>query len=354
MPQLGQEHIPPNETAAIQAVTDISDRILKRQPPVKRGEHPKGHGCVRGRFQVLEDVPEALQVGLFGQLGRSWPACIRYSNFSVKHDAQGDAHGMAIKLFGVPGEKVLEHEKEAQTHDFLVVDHPVFPVRNAQDYVAFFGEIERTKSRNPVRFFITGWNPLRWRWTELWIALAIRLRTITSPLETPYWSMVPYALGDQAVKYAAIPHRHNWEGGFWRRLGFRSRDYLRDALRDHLSSRPASFDFYVQVQTDPVKMPVEDPTVRWRSPLVKVAVITIPPQTFESPAQTEFCENLSYTPWHALPAHRPLGGINRTRKQVYDTIANIRHDLNQVTYQEPTVEEFEAVFPEQGDGVGEW
>ena len=98
------------------------------------------------------------------------------------------------------------------------------------------------------------------------------------------------------------------------------------------------FDFCVQFQTDAVKMPIEDPTIRWRSPLQKVATITIPPQQFESPEQSQFCEHLSFTPWHALPEHRPLGGINRTRRSVYQTLSRIRHELNQVPRQEPTVE----------------
>lgn len=41
-------------------------------------------------------------------------------------------------------------------------------------------------------------------------------------------------------------------------------------------------------------MPVEDPRVPWdekRSPFRKVARIRIPRQTFDSPAQMEFCKN---------------------------------------------------------------
>jgi hypothetical protein len=47
-------------------------------------------------------------------------------------------------------------------------------------------------------------------------------------------------------------------------------------------------------------------------------------------------ENLSFTPWHALPDHLPLGSINRVRQRVYDTISIIRHELNGVPRQEPT------------------
>ena len=64
-------------------------------------------------------------------------------------------------------------------------------------------------------------------------------------------------------------------------------------------------------------MPVEDPTVEWTAPWQKVATIRIPPQSFDSPEQMAFGENLSFTPWHTLPEHRPLGGVNRARKRIY-------------------------------------
>ncbi len=38
-----------------------------------------------------------------------------------------------------------------------------------------------------------------------------------------------------------------------------------------------------------------------------------------------FVENLSWNPWNALPEHRPLGGINRARKLVYDDSSALRH-----------------------------
>jgi hypothetical protein len=46
-------------------------------------------------------------------------------------------------------------------------------------------------------------------------------------------------------------------------------------------------------------------------------------------------ENLSFTPWHALPEHRPLGGINRARKVIYDLISTFRHRENDQPRREP-------------------
>lgn len=347
-PELAQESIPPDEEKAINAIAQISERILDTtaKPVVKRGEHPKGHGCVRGTLVVAPELAEKpqLQIGLFKNPGQTFPVCIRFSNFSVEDDAKGDLRGMAIKVFNVPGEKILENEKNAQTQDILLVDFPIFIVRNAKDYIDLFLEIERTNSRNPIPFFITGLNPLQWRWYELRIALSYRLKTVPSLFEAQYWSMTPYRLGSAVVKLTAIPSVTNQRGRFWHRLGPRSKNYLHEGMKYYLNERAASFDLCVQLQTDADTMPIEDSTIPWNSPFYKVATLTIPPQRFDSVEQTRFCENLSFTPWHSLPEHRPLGCINRTRKIVYEQISRLRNQLNGVEHKEPTLEELNTIF----------
>ena len=69
---------------------------------------------------------------------------------------------------------------------------------------------------------------------------------------------------------------------------------------------------------------------------IEVATIRIPRQTFDGAARQAFCENLSFTPWHSLPEHRPLGGINRVRRAVYLAVSTLRHRLNQAPRAEPT------------------
>jgi hypothetical protein len=70
-----------------------------------------------------------------------------------------------------------------------------------------------------------------------------------------------------------------------------------------------------------------------------VATVTIDKQEFASAKQQEFCENLSFTPWHSLPEHAPLGEINEIRKNVYQTISKLRHELNKEKRMEPTGKE---------------
>ena len=82
-------------------------------------------------------------------------------------------------------------------------------------------------------------------------------------------------------------------------------------------------------------MPVEDPTIPWRSPFIKVAEISIPPQVFNSSQQMRFGEDLSFHSWHCLPEHRPLGSFNRARKEVYLAMSKFRHKRNGIPNNEP-------------------
>ena len=49
-----------------------------------------------------------------------------------------------------------------------------------------------------------------------------------------------------------------------------------------------------------------------------------------------YCEALSFTPWHSLPEHQPIGGVNRIRKAVYERASTLRHTENNVPRREPT------------------
>jgi hypothetical protein len=118
-----------------------------------------------------------------------------------------------------------------------------------------------------------------------------------------------------------------------------SKDFLREAMVRQLARGEAHFDFAVQLQTDATQMPIEDPGYEWSetvSPFRKVARLKILQQEFDNEAQRRFGENLSFTPWHSLPEHRPLGGVNRARKVIYRAISMFRHTQNGTVRQEPT------------------
>ncbi len=338
-PGLAEEYVPDGEDAAITSVLEAGRRFITKayeggDRPARRDAHPKAHGCVTANLAIDGSLlPKAQQVGLF-KSPASYPAWIRFSNgsFRIQHDKEGDIRGMAIKVMGVPGEKILEGERDATTQDFLLINTPVLMVRNAIDYVEFS---EKAFDGNPVTFFFS-LNPLEWQIRELIITLAVLRKKIASPLQSRYWSTTPYLLGEGvAVKYSARP----CDGESDKQPQDLTENYLSDVLAAQLGAGPACFELMVQQQTDPESMPVEDPTFEWDedvSPFIPVGTLTIDQQSFRSEAQQTFCENLSFTPWHSLPEHRPIGGINRVRLRVYEGISKHRHGLNNAPRVEPT------------------
>lgn len=326
-PNADGEEIPVNEPADIATVTglirDSVNQGFTTNGRAFRDAHRKAHGCVKAKFNVLGNLPPTLAQGLFAQ-ARSYDAVIRYSNGSGQSadDNKGDGRGMAIKVLGVQGPKLLADEANATTQDFLMINHPVFFVRNAVDYVDFQKSLATTSGA-------VGWL-FRHLFHEAPIALAIQNKKVTNPLNSRYWSMTPSKLGNSQIKFSAKP----CAGGTF--LGTsKSADLLGENLTTHLASKEACFDFMVQTRTVPAKMPIEDATIEWKesaSPFVPVARIVIPTQ---APEQGEACEIRSFTPWHSLAEHRPLGGISRVRKAVYQEISTLRHRLNDQPRIEP-------------------
>ena len=81
---------------------------------------------------------------------------------------------------------------------------------------------------------------------------------------------------------------------------------------------------------------IDSPSVEWGTPYQRVALITIMAQDFAQPEQDRFGQNLSYTPWHALPEHRPVGQINEIRRMVYAWSSRVRHLFSLTVEREPT------------------
>lgn len=322
-----------NEEELIQKIAEaIAMRVRNGPKPAIRDAHPKAHGCVHAEFRIVDHLNLPLAQGVF-KPGTAYPAYIRFSNGNPdprRPDIKRDVRGMAIKLLNVSGEKILLDERDAQTQDFILVNHPVFFM---DDLARYLKMVQALNSAGPLarlrQFLALGFlGTLR--------AAAMTWSKIASPLEATYWSQVPYRLGDQpynlAVKYRVRPHLP--KGSI---PDHPSPNFLRETMIAQLEAGSAAFDFEVQVRTSPI-MSVETSTVEWKefeAPFVKVATITIPKQTFATPERDQFGDNLSFTPWHALPQHRPLGAVNRVRRVVYCTVSALRHELNRTEQREP-------------------
>ena len=310
--------------------------------PARRDAHAYDNGCVRAIFQVDENLADDLCQGVFVR-GHQYKAWIRFSNGNSERRPAWffDARGMAIKLTGVPGEKLMEDEKHTQ--DFILISHPRF----------FVDDLKRYK-KTLVAFLRGGYVDqlvvalVKLRPREAWFAFKANWNFMSNPLFQQYWSMTPYRFGvgpekKFAVKYTAKPRLHNKPGFFTRhltRLGWNFS--LKEEMNKTLAGNEVWFDFYIQRYVDAESTPIEDSKVKWADEVSKperIGKIIIPIQDCMSPEQAVFCENLSFNPWHSLPEHRPLGLVNRVRRIAYREISRLRHDLNHAPRQEPTGDE---------------
>ena len=289
-------------------------------------------GILRGEFIVRDDVPEHMRRGVFAS-PRTFPVWVRFSGPGPNIPADIDDVGFvscAIKLMGVEGEKLMDDEKHTQ--DFISVSTPTFVTPNIQSNAKL--QVHTLRDTPVFYFLTTGFSHfLDFLMQGLWN------ETQTSPLEARYWSCTPYLLGEgQAMMYSVKPKskKRSWIPGipFWT-----AKNYLREAMVRTLSKQDVEFDFMVQVQTDPHRMPIEDAGVRWPeglSPFVPVATLRVPAQTFDSEAQFGFAHNLSYHPWHCIAEHRPLGNQNRARRRMYWELRRLRQTMNGTPHIEPT------------------
>jgi len=336
--KIAEEKPLPDEDEYLQSIISgfqTQMRDLWKPGGFERGGNTKTHGIVRGEFIVHDDLPENLRRGIYAQ-PQTYRAWVRFSGPGPYITPDIDDVGfmsISIKLMGVPWPKLMDEEKF--TLDMFGVSTPTFVTPDTRANAQL--QIESVKNASIFYFLNFGRSHvLDFIMQSLWI------KTQSSPFEAPYFSCVPYLLGEgQAMQYSVWPKTKKRTP--IPRLPLRPPDdYLRDAMVASLAADDVEFDIRLQLQTDPHLMPIENNAVLWPetlSPRISAATLRIPRQTFNSPAQMEFAKRLSYNPWHCIAEHRPLGNQSRARRRMYAELSKLRHTMNDMPHYEPTGDE---------------
>ena len=332
--KLAEEKIAPDEEAALQDIIDTFKAQMSglwKPGAFERGGNTKTQGIVRAEFIVHDGLPENFRRGIFAA-PRTYPAWVRFSGPGPYVTPDIDDVGfmsISVKLMDVPGPKLMEEEKFTQ--DMFGVSTPTFVTQNTRANA----HLQHWSLKNASLFhFLNFKQP---HMLDL-IMQGLFIKTQSSPFEAPYFSCVPYLLGEgQAMQYSFWPVSKKKTP--IPRLPLRPPDdYLRQAMVKALSEGDVELEVRVQVQTDPFLMPIENNGVLWPerlSPRVPVATLRIPQQKFDTPAQIAFAKRLSYNPWHCIPEHRPLGNQSRARKRMYYELSKFRHLMTGVPHYEP-------------------
>jgi hypothetical protein len=318
-----------------------------------RDAHAKGYGLVRAEVEILGELAPEYARGIYARPGQH-EAMIRFSNGSPHAGADarlGNAVGMGLKLFGIDGQTLLEDEPDSHTFDYALINAPIFFCNTVEDYLfiqqLFLHADEYfRRGKQGLHQFLHDWvtgmgtlPPEDWAWDELAALLSLRRLQPVNLLLSTYWTMGAVRHGEYVAKVRVAPAKASAEKVARRLLDPTSaQDTFRPALVAELQEHPYEFDLQVQLCVDLEKMPIEDVTVEWPeqlSPFVTVAKVRLPQQEIGGEENLEKMDAVSITPWRCTQDHRPLGNIQRARKEVYRQSSLLRHQLNHQVRKEP-------------------
>lgn len=332
------ETMEPDEATTQAELTEtllsISRTTLKDEHEALRAVHAKSHGLVRARFTVLDGLWPDYAQGLFAQPG-TYDAILRLSSApgDLLPDSVSTHHGLAIKVKGVDGAQLPGGEGDTQ--DFLLANGKAFNAPDAKSFLKNLKLLAATTDKaeglkvalsNALRALETGLESVGLQSAKL---TSLGGHPAYPVLGETFFSQTAYRYGDYIAKFGVFPATDVQKAMQGTLLDLNAdHDAQRQAVRSHLAAAPAAWEFRVQLCTDADKMPVDKPDVAWPeelSPYVTVARI-------EAAAQESYADDMvaavdkaaSFSPWHGLEAHRPLGAINRVRKAVYEASAEFR------------------------------
>jgi hypothetical protein len=288
-----------------------SARTKASNGAVERALHVKQHLGAVGELVVK--APETARCGVFNMSGKSWPVYVRFSNGSVRHqsDKEPDVRGFALKLVGVPGQKLIAGLESELTQDFLFIDTPVLPFRTPDEFMLFVRAAKDGPSKMLPRLIASF--GLRRALGILWGAVT-RAKMKSYATQT-FHTAAPIAFGKSAAKLSLVPVPNDAPAP-----AASGADYLRQDLVARLKGSALSWTLRAQLFVDEKSTPIEDTSVPWAGPWLDLATLTLPQQDTESARGREISElvsQLSFDPWHATEEHRPLGGIMRARGATY-------------------------------------
>jgi hypothetical protein len=321
---------------------------LRKYKHAIRDAHAKSHGILSGKLTVYKDLDPHLRQGLFATPA-TYPVIARLSSTSgaIRSDQLRGVRGLGIKVLGVDGERESNTGlpgEPATTQDFVLVTHREFP----------FADVRAYARMGMLLAWILAWLPdtglgaisgLASVAAKVGLPLPATLALFTRPnthiLGETFYSSAPLRYGDYVAKIAYTPLSDSVkvladvpvppDAG---------RDAHRNMVVQFFDSNSAEYELSVQLCTDPVAMPIENASVEWpetASPYQGVAKITFDIQDADSPARRAYGDDaLSFNSWRTLKAHRPLGSINRLKKEVYEASSQFRHEMNNVPRTEPT------------------
>ncbi|SEM77827.1 hypothetical protein SAMN05192583_1199 [Sphingomonas gellani] len=323
----------------IDTMRSITETTSKDYGHAVRSVHAKAHGIIGGELTIAADLPPELAQGLFATAS-THKVVMRISTNpgDILDDSVSAPRGLALKILNVDGEHLPDAQGET-TQNIVMASAPAFAAPDAAAFLKSLKQLAATTDK-------AEWAKKLLSTTLRGVESAIEavggksamLTTmggapITHPLGDTFYSQTPYRYGDYIAKFALVPVSENLTRLTGDKVNTSDRpDALREVVREEIIEQGGTWELRVQLNTDLDKMPVEDASVEWdeeASPYRTVGRITVAPQlSMGTDLAGAADENTFFSPWHGLVAHRPLGSVNRARRQAYEDSSNFRAKFN--------------------------
>jgi hypothetical protein len=301
--------------------------------------HSKSHGILRGKLSVKPNLPSHLAQGIFSTPAE-YNVVMRLSTSpgDILDDSVSTPRGLAVKIMGVDGERLADSATD-NTQDFLLVNGPAFLKPDAKSFAGSLKLLAKTTDKaEGLKKVLSA----ALRGTEKIIEsvggqspaiMSLGGHPETHILGETFYSQVPVLYGQYMAKVSVAPVSPELTALTKSPLNVNGvPNGLRDAVNEFFSTRSATWEVRVQLCTNLETMPIEDASVVWpeeESPYVTVATIEVEPQVaWDETVSPVIEDNLAFSPWNAISAHRPLGSVMRARKLTYEKSTIFRKQFN--------------------------
>ena len=312
-----------------------------------RSVHAKTHGILEGGLEVNADLPSDLAQGLFAKPGR-YPIVMRFSTIpgDILDDSVSTPRGLAVKIIGVEGERLSGSEGDV-TQDFVLINGPAFGAPNPKTFLSIMKLLARTTDK--AEGLKKALSAVMRQAQRVIVAVTgrpnVTVATLGGQPEThilgeTFYSQAPVLFGDFIAKISVAPISPELKALERAPLNVNGvPNGLREAIVEFFRKNGGVWEVRAQLCTDLELMPVEDAAVIWpeeMSPYRPIARIEVKPQVAWSKTRSSAVDDgMLFSPWHGLAAHRPLGGMMRARKEVYEMAKKFRAERNGRAIEEP-------------------
>lgn len=318
------EYLIPGETEIIDRYIKTFSKHFKKHYEGKSGVtqraiHAKSHGVLQAQLEIIDHGDEELQFGIF-KSPKTYDALVRISNGDGPAGKDTDkvaSIGFAIKVRGVTNEKYFPEQTE-DSQDFLFLNQPKYITSDVRAYESLMRAIDGGIF-DKIHALVHNWRGLLYR---------RKASPKDNPLNTFYWGVAPFKLGNTAVKYLIRPK------DVQPKTPNDMADGLKPLVKKYIENKHATYEVYVQKRIldgkELKKMPIEDYGITWdetHSVPVHVGTLHMPKQKMDNQLDSKG-EHMVFSPWNTTKDFRPLGSLNRARRVVYAFSVQARLKLN--------------------------